>query len=115
MQPIDDTTTGTVKPEPPMAEEGDIKGWSRAGGTRVTVKEGETVYNLSRRFGVPADVIMKSNGLERIRRPEGRLEDRHPDLRLFGQGGRLGPRQQSEDGEGEILARRASAGRPEPG
>lgn len=48
---------------PAMAEEDDIKGWSRAGGTRVTVKEGETVYNLSRRFGVPADVIMKSNGL----------------------------------------------------
>ena len=63
MQPIDETTTGTVKPEPPIAEEGDIKGWSRAGGSRVTVKEGETVYNLSRRFGVPADVIMKSNGL----------------------------------------------------
>ncbi len=61
--PLDDTTTGTVKPEPTMAEQGDVKGWSRAGGTRVTVKEGETVYNLSRRFGVPADVIMKSNGL----------------------------------------------------
>ena len=44
-------------------EEGDPKGWSRAGGTQVTVKEGETVYNLSRRFGVPADVIMKANGL----------------------------------------------------
>jgi murein DD-endopeptidase MepM/ murein hydrolase activator NlpD len=63
-EPVDTTTTGTVRPaEPPMAEEGDIKGWSRAGGTRVTVKDGETVYNLSRRFGVPADVIMKSNGL----------------------------------------------------
>ena len=45
------------------SEEGDPKGWSRAGGTQVTVKEGETVYNLSRRFGVPADVIMKANGL----------------------------------------------------
>ena len=62
--PIDDTTTGTVpSPSRAMAEQGDVKGWSRAGGTRVTVKEGETVYNLSRRFGVPADVIMKSNGL----------------------------------------------------
>jgi murein DD-endopeptidase MepM/ murein hydrolase activator NlpD len=61
--PVDDTMTGTVKPEPAMAEQGDIKGWSRAGGTQVTVKQGETVYNLSRRFGVPADVIMKSNGL----------------------------------------------------
>jgi len=55
--------TASIPLAPAMAEEGDIKGWSRAGGTRVTVKEGETVYNLSRRFGVPADVIMKSNGL----------------------------------------------------
>lgn len=41
----------------------DIKGWSRDGGSQITAKEGETVYNLSRRFGVPADVIMKANGL----------------------------------------------------
>ncbi len=41
----------------------DVKGWSRAGGSQITAKEGETVYNLSRRFGVPADVIMKANGL----------------------------------------------------
>ena len=38
-------------------------GWSRAGGTQVAVKQGETVYNLSRRFGVPADAILKANGL----------------------------------------------------
>ena len=63
MAPVDTTTTGTVNPQPPCAGQGDIKGWSRAGGTQVTVKSGETVYNLSRRFGVPADVIMKSNGL----------------------------------------------------
>ena len=47
----------------PQAVEGDPVGWSRAGGTQVTAKEGETVYNLSRRFGVPADVLMKMNGL----------------------------------------------------
>lgn len=41
----------------------DVKGWSRAGGTQITAREGETVYNLSRRYGVPADVIMKTNGL----------------------------------------------------
>ncbi len=45
------------------AAEADPEGWSRAGGTQVTVKDGETVYNLSRRFGVPADVIMKTNGI----------------------------------------------------
>ena len=60
---LDDTATGTVQRQQPMAVEEDAKGWSRAGGTQVTVKEGETVYNLSRRFGVPADVIMKANGL----------------------------------------------------
>jgi murein DD-endopeptidase MepM/ murein hydrolase activator NlpD len=62
---VDSTVTGTVtqpKPAAPAAGE-DSKGWSRAGGSQVTAKEGETVYNLSRRFGVPADVIMKANGL----------------------------------------------------
>jgi murein DD-endopeptidase MepM/ murein hydrolase activator NlpD len=49
-------------PAAPSAGE-DIKGWSRAGGSQITAKEGETVYNLSRRFGVPADVIAKANGL----------------------------------------------------
>lgn len=38
-------------------------GWTRAGGTQVAVKQGETVYNLSRRFGVPVDAILKANGL----------------------------------------------------
>ena len=66
---VDTTVTGTVKPAPvektnaPLAAEGDPAGWSRAGGTQVTAKEGETIYNLSRRFGVPADVLMKMNGL----------------------------------------------------
>lgn len=63
---VDRTVTGTAaKPAPAqMASlENDPEGWSRAGGTQVTAKNGETVYNLSRRFGVPANVIMKVNGL----------------------------------------------------
>jgi murein DD-endopeptidase MepM/ murein hydrolase activator NlpD len=72
---VDQTVTGTVAPAntlkpagqleaPKLAvEDSEPKGWSRAGGTQITVREGETVYNLSRRFGVPADVIMKTNGL----------------------------------------------------
>jgi murein DD-endopeptidase MepM/ murein hydrolase activator NlpD len=68
---LDSTATGTVKPfkqaapeAPRMAsDDGEPKGWSRAGGTQITIREGETVYNLSRRYGVPADVIMKTNGL----------------------------------------------------
>ena len=45
------------------SREEEPEGWSRAGGTQVTAKEGETVYNLSRRFGVPANVILRVNGL----------------------------------------------------
>src|SRR5690606_11307076 len=40
-------------------EDGAPKGRSRAGGTLFTVRDGETVYNLSRRYGVPANTIMK--------------------------------------------------------
>lgn len=66
---LDRTTTGTVEPrktQPAGSEVAAVEepeGWSRAGGTQVTAKEGETVYNLSRRFGVPANVIMRVNGL----------------------------------------------------
>lgn len=55
--PVNSTIASTQA----AAEE--VKGWSRAGGTQITAREGETVYNLSRRYGVPADVIMKTNGL----------------------------------------------------
>ncbi len=76
---VDQTVTGTVAQAQTQAqtlkapvqtamakaaiEDGEPKGWSRAGGTQITVRDGETVYNLSRRFGVPADVIMRTNGL----------------------------------------------------
>lgn len=67
---VDQTVTGTVAkaaqaaPAAQMTSlDADPEGWSRAGGTQVTAKNGETVYNLSRRFGVPANVIMKMNGL----------------------------------------------------
>ena len=37
--------------------------WSRAGGTEITANAGDTVYSLSRRFGVPAKEIMAANGM----------------------------------------------------
>lgn len=53
-----------VPPRVAAASGGDAQeGWSRTGGTQVTVKSGETVYNLSRRFGVPADAILKANNM----------------------------------------------------
>jgi hypothetical protein len=52
---LDKTPTGSVAAAParPPVSDDAHQGWSRAGGTQVTLKEGETLYNLSKRFGVP--------------------------------------------------------------
>jgi len=38
-------------------------GWTTTGATRITLGEGETIYNLSKRYGVPASEIMKANDI----------------------------------------------------
>lgn len=38
-------------------------GWNRAGGTMVTIRRGETLYNVSKRYGVPVNALMKANGI----------------------------------------------------
>ena len=63
---VDTTPTGSVTkaaPQTVSTEEDVNQGWSRAGGTQVTLKDGETLYNLSKRFGVPVNEIMKANGI----------------------------------------------------
>jgi murein DD-endopeptidase MepM/ murein hydrolase activator NlpD len=57
---IDPLATGSVAPKAPSRG-----GWSAVNGTRVIMREGETVYNLSRRFGVPASEILRVNGIEK--------------------------------------------------
>lgn len=65
---VDPLYTGTVRgkeaePTPVRMSEAGGGGWTRTGGTQVTLRQGETIYNLSRRFGVPAEAIMKANGI----------------------------------------------------
>ncbi len=38
-------------------------GWTAIGGTRVSLRQGENLYNLSKRYGVPVKEIMKVNNL----------------------------------------------------
>lgn len=38
-------------------------GWSAAGGTAITLQSGETLYNLSKRYGVPVREIMRANDI----------------------------------------------------
>lgn len=74
---VDAVKTAAVEPAKPEPKakakavetaSADIKpsrkeGWSSAGGTYVELGEGETIYNLSRRFGVPANAIMEANDI----------------------------------------------------
>ncbi len=47
----------------PMISNG-VGGWSSAGGTAVSLRDGETLYNLSKRYGVPVTEIMKANNIQ---------------------------------------------------
>jgi len=40
-------------------------GWSSAGATSITVDQGETLYNLSKRYGVPVEAIRNVNNMSR--------------------------------------------------
>ncbi len=49
------------------AAAGQAAGWTGAGGTYVTLAQGETLYNLSKRYGVPVDALKKVNSLSDAR------------------------------------------------
>jgi murein DD-endopeptidase MepM/ murein hydrolase activator NlpD len=64
---VDQTATGTVA-KPFKDAQPDAPRMATAGGaapraTEIIVKDGETISGLSRRYGVPADALMKVNGL----------------------------------------------------
>ncbi len=56
-------TGATPTPSPARRSASSRVGWTTAGGTRVTVGRNETLYNLSRRYGVPAKEIMKASNI----------------------------------------------------
>ena len=47
--------------DPPAPAPITKSGWTTAGGTRVTVRDGDTVSSMSRRYGVPKTAILASN------------------------------------------------------
>ncbi|TIO11046.1 peptidoglycan DD-metalloendopeptidase family protein [Mesorhizobium sp.] len=63
---VDRTATGTVA-KPFKDAQPDAPRVATAGGepraTEIVVKDGETISGLSRRYGVPADALMRVNGL----------------------------------------------------
>ena len=70
--PITTASTGSVPqtlPAPRMmpaqlpAQTSRETGWSAVGGTRVRVQEGETLFSMSRRYGIPVDVLQRVNNI----------------------------------------------------
>ena len=57
------TASVPVKTAATAARAGRTEGWTAAGGTHVAVRKGESIYNLSKRYGVPANAIMEANGI----------------------------------------------------
>jgi murein DD-endopeptidase MepM/ murein hydrolase activator NlpD len=55
-------TTGQVRTAPVPSTGGTAVGWSAVGGSPIVVANGETLDVLSRRYGVPASAMLKSNG-----------------------------------------------------
>lgn len=60
----DNDSVGLQAPDPIVTGSSpQSAGWTTTGGTRITLGPGETIYNLSKRYGVPASEIMKANGI----------------------------------------------------
>jgi murein DD-endopeptidase MepM/ murein hydrolase activator NlpD len=55
--------TRTASLSSPQAVGGSAAGWTAAGGSPIVVANGETLDNLSGRYGVPAAAILSANGL----------------------------------------------------
>lgn len=60
------------------------RGWTSAGGTTVTVVPGDTATTLSRRYGVPEEALLATNGMTN---PEQIVPGRHVVVPVFSSGG----------------------------
>ena len=56
----DSITTSSVTSSPSVTRD---NGWTSTGGTMITVQPGETLYNLSKRYGVPVSALKSANNI----------------------------------------------------
>ncbi len=66
---VDPITTASIRPAKPALVPNNNRrsqsstGWTSIGGTAITMRQGETLYNISKRYGVPVKEIVKANNL----------------------------------------------------
>jgi murein DD-endopeptidase MepM/ murein hydrolase activator NlpD len=61
----------------------EYRGWTTAGGTTVTVAAGDTASTLSRRYGVPEEALLATNGMTN---PQQVVPGRHVVIPVFSSG-----------------------------
>ena len=62
---VSNETTGSIQATPPRSVAGaSFGGWSATGGTAVVVAQDDTADALSKRYGVPQNVLLEVNGLK---------------------------------------------------
>ena len=61
-QPVRTTSVETVPA--PEASGKSWKGWSAAGGTKIKMRQGDTLNSIGRRYGVPIQALVVVNGIE---------------------------------------------------
>jgi len=62
--PVKSTPVATM-PAPEVAQNARMwKGWTSAGGTRVQLRQGDSLNSMARRYGVPIQALVAVNGIE---------------------------------------------------
>ncbi len=56
----------TFVPTTKKTKNGQPQGWTTIGGTAITLGEGETLYNISKRYGVPVTELKKANKISNV-------------------------------------------------
>ena len=59
----DSITTSSVTSAPSVTRD---NGWTSTGGTMITVQPGETLYNISKRYGVPVSALKSANNISNV-------------------------------------------------
>jgi len=62
--PAQSTPVATMPAPETAAEARSWKGWTSTGGTRVTLRQGDSIAGISRRYGVPQEAIVAVNGIK---------------------------------------------------
>lgn len=64
-KPIASASSANAASSPVAADGGKtVRGWTTAGGTRISARQGENLASLSRRYGVPHHVLADINGID---------------------------------------------------